>query len=292
MTFTRTVSVGAACLALAASTAPAFAGSEIFHGITTGIPLGAPLPEGVYDLILPSYGSRNSTPVQDVWAGVPSWLVWSTPWTLAGGHVVLDAASPMADVNLRDTLHRSGFANPVLDAQLKWALGGGFFGGVQAGVYLPVSDQLSMLGIARNFASFQGVGALSYLADGWNLSATLLYGTGKTGAANAAAGSYGAQWMNIDLTATHKFGHAEFGLVAYGSYDLDTPIPGYARQSLFALGPLIGYDFGPVNVQLKLTRDVLQVNYGGLETRVWTNLIIPIWTPTPAPSASVVAAKY
>ena len=44
--------------ALAATTTAALAGSELPAGVTTGIALGAPLPEGVYDITIGSYGTR------------------------------------------------------------------------------------------------------------------------------------------------------------------------------------------------------------------------------------------
>ena len=46
--------------ALAASTTAALAGSTLPAGVTTGIALGAPLPEGVYDITIGSYGSRGA----------------------------------------------------------------------------------------------------------------------------------------------------------------------------------------------------------------------------------------
>ena len=48
-------------IALAASSTAALAYSEMPAGITTGIALGAPLPEGVYDISIASYGGHNST---------------------------------------------------------------------------------------------------------------------------------------------------------------------------------------------------------------------------------------
>jgi hypothetical protein len=269
----------------------AFAGSEIQPGITVGIPLGAPLPQGVFVIDMPNYGYRDSVPGQSVGALVPAWTIWSTPWTLMGGRLMLDVASPMVNVNVHGVLNRGGFANPLLDTALNWDLGNGFFGGFHAGVYLPVQNDLTLLGIPRNFASFQGVGAVSYLNDGWNVSVTTLVGTGQSGSITSVAGSYAPDWVNVDVTATKKiFGKFEFGLIGFGSADLDAPVPGYAKQSQIALGGLVGYDFGSVNVQVKVTRDVMEDNYGGYDTRVWGNIIIPVWVAAPPPAA--VAAKY
>jgi hypothetical protein len=275
---------------LCGATTASFANSEIFPGITTGIALGAPLPQGVFVITMPSFGYRDATPGQSVGALVPSWLIWSTPWDVAGGHIMFDVASPMANVNVHGVLNRGGFANPIIDSQIKWDLGNGFFGGFQAGVYLPVENDLSILDISRNFASFQGIVAGSYLKDGWNISGTFIYGTGRSGDVYSAPGSYAPDWINVDVTATKKlFGKFEFGFVGFGSADLNSPVPGYAKQSQIAMGGLAGYDFGVLNLQIKVTRDVMEQNYGGYDTRVWGNIIVPLWV---APPPAAVAAKY
>ncbi|MBB4197904.1 hypothetical protein CCR94_19035 [Rhodoblastus sphagnicola] len=290
MNFRRTIATAALCAAsLSGGAIEAQAGSELLPGLTTGIALGAPLPQGVFVLQLPSYGYAEKG--VNIGAAVPSWVIWSTPWDILGGHLLLDAASPLVNVASHGSVGHfniGGVANPLLDAQLKWNLGGGWFGGVQAGVYLPVRDDLTALGLARDFASFQGVAAVSYLADGYNLSATLIYGTGQHGSF-ADQGSWGTNWINIDLTATKKFGKFEVGAVGYGSWDLDQPYAGYAKQSQFALGGLVGYDFGGVNVALKATRTVTETNYYGPETRVWANIVIPVWV---AAQPTAVAAKF
>jgi hypothetical protein len=43
-------------------------------------------------------------------------------------------------------------------------------------------------------------------------------------------------FLNGDLTASRKFGDWEFGLVAFGSTDLTSPIDGYLKQSQIAVG--------------------------------------------------------
>jgi hypothetical protein len=291
MSFTNSIKAMAlGALGLSAAATASFAGSELQPGISTGIPLGAPLPEGVFVIQMPNYGYRDSTPGVNVGALVPAWVIWSTPWTFLGGHIMLDTVSPMVNANVHGVFNRGGFVNPFIDAQIKWDLGNGFFGGFQGGVYIPVDNELTQVGIARNFASFQGIAAISYLKDGWNISATNIFGTGQSGGYISAPGSFGATWYNLDVTATKKFGKFEVGFVGFGSADLDSPVPGYRKQSQIALGGLVGYDFGPVNLQIKLTRDVVESNYGGYDSRIWGNIIIPVWVA--APPAPVVAAKY
>lgn len=265
---TSITKVAAAALALGLAAPAAEAGSELFPGISTGIPMGLPLPEGVYVISIPTYGERDGDPRQNITAIAPAWLIWSTPVTIAGGRLLLDTVMPFANIDIDGGPTFTGFTNPIIDAQLKWDLGGGFFGGFQTGLYLPVDSEVGREGIA-----FQGLAALSYFTADWNITTTLIYGTGEEGAGGAPA------WFNADFTLVRKFGQFQFGAVAFASTDLSSPYPAYQKQSQFAAGGLIGYDFGPVNVQLKLTTDLYQENYGGRDTRVWANFIIPIWSP-------------
>ena len=87
----------------------------------------------------------------------------------------------------------------------------------------------------------------------------------------------------------------EVGLVGYGSTDLNgafrnTDLLGAVhKQSQFALGGLVGYNFGPVIAQVYLTRDISQSNYTGYDTRFWTRVIVPLGNPdAPAPRKPLV----
>jgi Putative MetA-pathway of phenol degradation len=108
--------------------------------------------------------------------------------------------------------------------------------------------------------------ALSYTRDGWYLTANVIYGTQLDSFTNRPQISpcpapfnfngCNPDFINVDLTATKKFGKWEFGAVAYGSTDLTPPIASYQKQSQFAVGGLMGYDFGPVTLQAYATRSV------------------------------------
>jgi hypothetical protein len=65
--------------------------------------------------------------------------------------------------------------------------------------------------------------------------------------------------------------------VAYGTTDLTSQIAAYQKQSEFAVGGLAGYDFGPLKLQVYVTTDVFERNFGGRDTRGWFRLSIPIW---------------
>ena len=148
----------------------------------------------------------------------------------------------MAQVSIDNPvgLNKAGWANPLVEASLKWDLGNHFYFGVHEGVHLPVDSSLTQIGVTYDFASFMQVAALTYLNDGWNLTATLAYGTGRNG---TVPGSFAPAWLNYDLTATKTFGKWEIGPIAFGSADLSSPYYGYARQSQFAMGGLVGYNY-------------------------------------------------
>ncbi len=272
---TKTTKIFAGVLLVLAGLPDAHASSQLLPGISTGLPLGLPLPPGIYSVTQGNYGWRGSDPTVGVGVGIPAWLIWSTPWTVAGGRFLLDTVTAVANVDVKGYHSYTGVGNTYVDAQLKWNLGGGFSGGVQSGVFLPVRNDLTALGVTRNFYSFMQIAALTYERFGWEADVTGIYGTGKHGSElgeNAAP-----QWANYDLTALKHIGKWEFGAVAFGSRDLSSPVSGYERQGQFAAGGLIGYQLPRGTLQLKVTRDLAETNYTGRETRVWFNLIMPLW---------------
>jgi hypothetical protein len=264
-------------VALAASSTAALATSELPAGITTGIALGAPLPEGVYDISIASYGSSAAS---NLAYAVPVWLIWSTPWQIAGGRLMLDTATGVADAwgPGGTGSGTDSWLNTLLDAALAWNLGNGWNASVRAGVWLPSTQTLSVA-LGRDYASFEGNASVSYVANGWNLTASSFYGTGG-GNAGVLSDHYQPAWFNIDLTATKKLGKLEIGAIAYGSWDLEkNAAVGGLKQSQFAVGGLVGYDFGSFIAQAKLAGDVAEENYGAKEVRGSINIIKPLWNP-------------
>ena len=259
--------VGATCLAPLAH-----AGSQLLPGISTGLAMGAAMPPGLYSISLVNYGWRGNQP--NVGMLAPTWIVWSTPWTIAGGRFIVDTVTAVADVRVHGSRHYTGAGNPLLDAQLKWDLGNGLSAGVQSGVYVPLKSSLTALGVTRDFYSFQEVAAVTYEHNNWEFDATGIYGTGRHGTqlgVNAAPA-----WVNYDFTVFKRIAGWELGALAFGSNDISTPVVNYEKQSQFALGLLVGYKIGPTVLQLKLSRDVAQTGYGARETRAWVNWIVPV----------------
>lgn len=245
------------------------AGSVAQPGSTAGLAVGAPRAEGIYFENTSSYGQRTSTP-----NGLGVNLtqgVWATPFRVYGAQLQLFAMQP---TNYRtNTANDSFYPGPTyLAARLARALGDGFGISYQAGFR---AAQPSQLTFRQN--SFDQRGAITYNANGFNLTANLLNGLFFVDPAAALH----PNWLNLDLTASKRFGSLEIGAVAFGSTDISRPaIPVYRREGQIAVGALAGYDFGSFRFQTFVTRDVARRGYTGYDTRGWTRLIVPLYTPS------------
>jgi hypothetical protein len=253
-----------AVLAVGALLTPlaAFAGSVTQPGETVGLGTGAPLPEGWYALDTTDYGQRTPPSNEYVGATIPV-VAWSTPYQLLGARVQLLVATPLVEAGTSSS-HVAGWYNPWFAGQLAKSFGNNFNAsyllGVYAGVHSPVADHSTSLN--------QRLG-LTYTPGTYLFSANFIYGTQFSSRTNP-------DYLNIDLTATDSFGKWSVGPVGYYSTDTSSPYGGYARQSQFAVGALVGYNTGPVLLQAYLTRGVTQSNYGGNDTRFWVRILMPM----------------
>jgi hypothetical protein len=299
----KLTAVAAAGMLSLCSTLPAHAGSVTQPGETVGVAAGAPLPPGVYFVNTASYGCRDLSP-EDVCSLVTIPVIaWSTPWTILGGRLQFLAFAPALEVGQDSEpaidsfgLYRSGFYNPGALAQLAWDLGGGWGFSYAVGAYFENDTDVSWSDTSINQRF-----AISYTGGGWNLTANLIWGI-HTDSVNGdpqlspCPGVSGLNcnpdFINLDLTATKKFGKWEIGPVAFGSWDISDPINSWPQQRQWAVGGLVGYDFGPVTLQVYGTTDVTQDNYNGYETRFWTRIIFPIWNPKLHEPVPVTGTRY
>ncbi|MDP4025818.1 transporter [Methylobacterium sp. NEAU 140] len=264
-----TTLIATACFGVAGATS-ALAGSAAQPGQTIGLPVGAQLPVGLYFVNLSSFGVRGTDPRASTSNPNLPTLAWATPWPVLGARLQLFFTQPVVAASSRGAPYQSGIGQQLLAGQLAWDLGGDVGVSYLFGGYLPIDTRF-----LTQEASFTHRFAASYTGHGFNLTANLLYGTFVN--ARSPDGVLYPDYLNLDLTATRKFGKFEVGPVAFGSTDLPTNVAGYRRQGQFAVGGLVGYNFGPVNLQAYVTRDVIQRNYGGTETRGWLRAIVPIF---------------
>jgi outer membrane protein OmpA-like peptidoglycan-associated protein len=283
----------AATVALAFGASPVWANSVMEPGETAGLAAYAPLPEGGYFLNLGNFGDRTTHPSDTaLTVDIPA-FVWSTPWTVLGGRVEFLAATPVVGVGVGNSDKGSDLAlwnvyYPFLQPIIAWDLGNGFSVGGGVGAYIGVHNSVTNIVVGNESTLRYNLG-VNYIADNITLAATAKYehpiDIDHTNI-NADHGS-----ANIDLTAYYSVGKWQFGVVGYGTLDTsryheynpvylaNTP----HQSGEFAVGPLVGYNFGPVILQAKVTRDVAIQWEGGWNTVGWTNLVIPLWGAPPPP---------
>jgi hypothetical protein len=259
---------GAVLCAIAGS---AVAGSVTEGGETLGLGLGAPLPQGLYFVDTSSYISRSNKPDINAVVNIPV-VVWSTPWKLFGGRVEAYSALPEDTLSVGG-VQSKGFYNIPLLVGEAWDLGDGLNVSNFIGGYSPMNTG----GLATDNWVFNDRAAVTYNVDGWSFTTHTIYGyVGKdihTGLQDTP------DYMNYDLTALKTIGKWSLGPVAYGSRDLSGLGDGYKRQSQFAMGGFVGYNFGRLDWQCYVTHDVDETGYTGEDTRVFMRVIVPLGNP-------------
>ena len=249
----------------------AMAGSVSVGGETLGLALGAPLPQGLYFLDTSAYISRSNKPDISAIANIPV-LAWSTPWTAFGGRIEVYTGLPMDILNVAGHQSSGVYNIPILAGEA-WDLGNGLNVSNFIGGYTPMNAG----GLATDNWVFNDRAAVTYKIDGWSFTAHLLYGVvGKDIHTNQQDAP---DYMNYDFTAVKALGKWTLGPVAYGTRDLSSLGSGYTKQSQFAMGGFVGYNFGPVDLQFYVTHDVVQTGYTGEDTRAFMRWVIPLQLP-------------
>jgi hypothetical protein len=293
--------------------------SQYFRGVTIGDPLGAAPPPGLYfqntTLYAPraaGYGQVSAYKVNSV-AVIPV-LYWSTGWTFLGANVAMAISQPYYQVDawpssaggppFSTSVHYPAVHNTWINPlTLSWNFKNGWFASTSFAVYAPTGSKYNN-SPNPDYWTFEPSAAISYLGDGWNLTArfVLNFNTASDGHsgsfASTPAAAFGVGYRSgdqayLDLTATKKFGKWEIGPVGYLKWQLNDDRPGSGftcaemlaatgvkcgRATDFALGGMVGYDFGPVALKTYVTESVsTKDDFGGL--LIWTKLSFRLWAP-------------
>jgi hypothetical protein len=276
--------ISASILLLSTATS-ALGGSVTQPGDTMGSASGAPIPPGFYFANQMNGGCADTSPRTCVFTEIPL-FAWSTPWKILGARLAFATApTTVVHVDIRDTHHDTGLFNPFVGSTLTWDLGHGWGFTYLLGAYIELDSS-----VAYSSSSLNQRFGLSYTANEWNLTSNVIWGINfdqttrdPQGFPCPAAPQFGCNpdFLNVDLTATKKFGKWELGSIGFYSSDISTPISDYRTQSKAAIGGLVGYWFGPVILQMYVTTEVYERNYGGKDTRLWSRLVVPLGTPPP-----------
>ena len=188
----------------------------------------------------------------------------------------------------------SGLFNSFVAAQLIWDLGNDLGFSYMLGGYIDNGAarwRISSGSLNQRFG-------LSYIGNGWNLTANAIWGiqfdevTSKPQVSpcpvSAAYPHNGCNpnFLNVDLTATKRFGKWELGPVGVYSTDLNAPIAAYKKQSQFAVGGVSSaITSNRQVVQAYVTSDVYEKNYGGSLISGNFRITIPLGNPPGPPRA-------
>ena len=99
-------------------------------------------------------------------------LVWSTPWKILGGTLLLTTGpSTWVDVDIHNVHQASDFFNPFVGGKAVWDLGHGWGFSYLLGAYFDVDSP-----VAYSSSSLNQRFALSYTGNGWDLTANTIWG--------------------------------------------------------------------------------------------------------------------
>jgi hypothetical protein len=198
-------------------------------------------------------------------------------WTFLGGTYDFVFVQPFISQSFGVPLstfpgQASGMFNTILINELAWKLGTSGFAvktGVSVGVPDGTTTGFNKLGnVANPYWTFQPELILSYLKDGWNLSVAVY---DEINTANTMTHYTSGDIFHADFTATKTIGKWTFGPVAYyvgqvtddscpvscqAFYGTQETLAHNSRSSVWAVGGLLGYDFGPANVSVWATQEV------------------------------------
>ena len=282
------------------------------NGATIGLPLGALPPPGLYTGLETAYlgmvGTGGHATGNDCCSFLPA-IAQAVPLLYVPGWNFLGASYGMSAVQAFYTFLSCGttacglgantgsapilgggfvytntFWNPIT---LSWNLGGGWF--VSAAFNFTGPDGTRKVGTPNpDYWTFEPALAISYLANNWVLSGNFFYdiNTQSQSVCCVALPITSGNSFYGDLMALYKIGKWEIGPVGY--FEIQTTAdsgPGCpalcGTYQTAAAGGLIGYDFGPVDMQVWVTDSFVgqDAPVGPGNLNVWTRLGFRIWAP-------------
>lgn len=302
-----------------------YAGSAQKPGITLGGGTAGAPPPGLYSfnqvftyqsqIVGPGAPNPGGSPTSVRAAVEASGLLWVPGWTVLGATYNAVIVQPwiMSDVGSPVNAHSVGMHNTyIVPGELSWKLGdSGVFIKTGLGIYVPngtISGANGLASVGNPWWTFQPEFVVSYLKDGWNLTANIFEEINtRSTRTNYLSGNV----LHAEFTATKAVGSWTVGPVAYyvGQVTDDKSSAFYGgainanRYALWAAGALVGYNFGPVQLNVWATHefsasaargtagppgvDTASITKG---TSVFANLSFRLWAPDePAPRRPLIS---
>ena len=293
--------VGLALLCLSASVLAREPGvlPTVPSGATMGVPIAAPSPlDGVFLSSRTGYSSQrfydasgDKTPTDLKIKDTVLQFAFAPGWKLGGGQYRAFVALPYIDLQARRVPTPFGLVDSassgmgsveIRPLDLSWETSPGLFVSAGASLFSPGEwSATNLTNVGGNFWSFSPSVGVSYLRDGWNATAHLLYFANQKNRDNDYRSG---DEVHLNLTAMKELTQGfSVGPVAYlrrQVSDDKNPSGAYfgfvaGRASSTGVGLSATRQLGPVNLNLMVSRDVQAKNSGG-GTRWWLNVIVPL----------------
>jgi len=215
----------------------------------------------------------DKTPVKVAGAAVGA--VWVPGWTVLGADYEAVLVQPFmnidvgAPIDVGPTGIHNTYVSPI---GLSWKLGdSGLYVKAGLGIWLPTGTTEGANGLENIGApwwTFQPNLTVSYVKDGWNLSANIFQ---EINTANSITGYTSGNVLHAEFTATKTVGNWTLGPVAYyagqvtddQSSDFYNHTVNLNRYDIWAVGAMVGYNFGSANLNVWATTEVSAAASGG-----------------------------
>jgi hypothetical protein len=236
-------------------------------------------------------------------------FLWVPGWNVLGADysAVLVAPFIMDSIGAPINIQQLGMHNTyIVPVELSWKIrDSGFFVKAGLGMYVPtgnISGPAGLSGEGYPWYTFQPEFIVSYLKDGWNLTANIFeeFNTKST-----VTGYRSGDILHAEFRATKTFDKWTIGPVGYyfGQVSNDTSSAFYGnaintnRFNTWAAGGLVGYNFGPVDLNVWALKEFRPNPSGGTSIpgqdsaialqgySVFAQLSYRLWAPD-APASS------
>lgn len=285
------------------------------RGVEEGVPTGALPPEGLYFIntfyVSPNKRINQSSSANPANVKLQDWveapvLLWVPGVKVLGAEYATAIVQPFDYTNLSVGgstelgSHVGTFNTVVVPAMLSWTLPSDFHVKTSFAVYLNdgssseekghlPSPSSAVPSSMANYTFEPGL-AVSWLHDGWNLSAQIVYDTSTADGSSTKAlndGKYqSGDQVAVDYTVAKTIKAWTVGLGAYEYAQLQrdqyAPLGGgaYGPQvgtvnSGFALGPVVGYDFGKVKMEGVFNHPIM-IHNDSAGDNFFVRLVVPL----------------
>jgi hypothetical protein len=293
--------------AMATTSFPAVAAEQrtpFQPGVTTGSPVGATPPPGLYfnnDTYFSSGevvgGRGDDIGVKIQGAQVAPLLLWVPKLSLFGAQYSATFIQPYLLNNVDaagaggpNTISGGLFNTIISPESLSWSLGAGRFVSESVAIYLPdgtykhTGTTTDASAVANDFLTVEPSAAFSYLNHGWDITANNVVDLDTK---NKVTDYQSGDVYYLDWTVAHSFGHLSAGLVGnytqqftndlhFGNVVGSRAAGTYGnRYMLASVGPMVSYDFGRVTLMFRYLQAVKAEN-GGKVSFAHLTLAFPI----------------